>query len=213
MPEDDEWEFVPHKAISDLKDEVQALKERLSKPQSPSGDLLDSMNELKASIRELHALFKNATDQIKQEEEEISIGKTLQSLQDRIANIERQNEQIAKAMLVVADMIEDFKRHKSEEQLAPKPMPRAPQRPMPRPQMQRQAPMPMRTPSPQPFPSLEELPEPSLEDIPPPPFPGMRSAQQAPQMMPQPTGRIPPPPFANFPPPEKKGLFNKIFKK
>lgn len=203
MPED-EWEFVPHKILADLRDEVQGLKDKLTQP-ATNKELFDSMGDLKNSIKQLHDLFGTALSQMRTEEEEMNVGKTLQRLTDKLEILEKQNEQIAKAMVAIADMVKEIeKRHEAPSMSQRVPFPprpaqpaAAPYRPMLRPAPSRPGAPPM--PAPMQLPEEPMMPEP--EFAPPPMMPG-------PGMPP-----LPPPPLSMPPTPEKKGILGKLFRK
>ena len=187
---EEEYEIIPHQILSDLRDELDAVKQRL---QTPVGEmeteLLASIADLKNSITQLNDMVKSAAAEVRKEEKE-GIAVQIKRLNNKIDEVSRQNEQIAHALLSVANMIE-----KSE---APPPRPMPPPRMAP-PQMAppRAPPMPPPRPMPMSSPMRPEYP------MPPPP----------PDM-----GDMPPPPGPELPPgaefePKKKGLLGVFFKK
>ena len=215
MAEED-WEIIPHKILADLRDELDALKDKLTHPEPNVKDVVDSMADLKSSIAQLNNLFKSALEHMDAEGDagHYSGNKIIES---RLVKLEEQNGQIAKAMVAIADMVSELKKSAN---------PRIPQasRPMPQqfaPQMQ----MPPRMPAPQFQPPMAQQPRP----MPMPqqfapqmqPAPSMaRSAMGTQPTMQQPRSPfdMPPPDFGmpdmDMPPmPEKKGLFGKLFKK
>ena len=105
-------------------------------------------------------LFKTALHQVKTEEEEINIGKMLQSLHNKLENIEKQNEQLARGVVAVADMVE----------AAVKPARPAPPRPVPPPRAAPPMPAPHFIPREAP-PAPPKMPPPPRGMPPPPGFP------------------------------------------
>lgn len=187
MPDDEDWEIIPHKILADLRDDVQALKEKLSKPEEPQKELLASIAELQKSIAQLQGVFQGALQEMRTEGEGAHEGKAHQDILAKLTEVSGQNTQIAKAIVAIADMVEEMNRRLSA--------PRAPPRMMPSP--------PRSPPFPQPPPPIDE-PFPFLEEAPLP-------LPRAPPSMPPPPRRGPdlPPP----PPPEKKRLFGSLFRK
>lgn len=190
MPKkEEEYEIIPHQILSDLRDELDAVKERL---QTPVGEmereLLASIADLKNSINQLNEMVKSAAAEVRKEEKE-GAAVQLKRLNNKIDEVSRQNEQIAHALLTVANMVEKSQ----HEMLPPRPMPK----PMAPPKMPPPRAPPMAPPRPMPPPG------PGPQMMPPPP-PGM--------------GDMPPPPGPELPPgaefeSKKKGLLGMFFKK
>ncbi len=185
MPDDENWEIIPHKILADLRDEVQALKDKLSKPEEPQKELLASIAGLQKSIAQLQGVFQGALQEMKTEEDSAHEGKAHQDILARLIEVSGQNTQIAKAIVAIADMVEEMNRKMS----VPRPAP--PQRMMSPPRS---------PPFPQPLPAIDEPPFP--EDL-------QQQAPRMPSRMPLPPRRGPDLP----PPPEKKRLFGGLFKK
>ena len=57
MAEDD-YEILPHQLLADLKYDIEALKKRLSQPDSKMQELILEIESLKDSIHELNTVFK-----------------------------------------------------------------------------------------------------------------------------------------------------------
>ncbi len=211
MPEED-WELLPHKIIADLRDEVQALKEKMTSPAGDS-DLVKAINELKVSISQMQSLFQAALVKISaEEEEELSLIKMIEQLGRKLPDIEKQNEQIAKAMVAIAEMVESMKNAPvlaAPAALMPTPQPASNLNFAPPPIMgpSMAFPGPSRMPAPPRMPSRAPPRGPIFEpglDLNMPPMPGMPSRMAPP---PPPFDAIPPPP----PFPKKKGLMG-LFK-
>lgn len=102
--ENDEYEILPHKLLEDLKYDVEALKKKLSEPETAAQELIAEMEELRSTIKELHNVFKEALQDIKEEDS----AKLLTSLQNQIETVSTQNETIARGMVAISDKLEDF---------------------------------------------------------------------------------------------------------
>jgi len=115
--DEQEWEMIPHKILADLRDEVHILKDKMSQP-STRKDMVDSMIELKRSIDQMHDIFKTALDTTGKDDHPEILAK--------LANIEKQNEQIAQALVTVAELVEQMHQKKvqpaePEQSFAPPP--------------------------------------------------------------------------------------------
>ena len=106
MADQEEWEMIPHKILSDLKDEVQGLKEKLDQP-SLRSDMISTILELKTQLKQLQNVIQTALDTIGKEEADPTL-KAVNELQTKITNIEQQNAQIAQALVTVADLVENL---------------------------------------------------------------------------------------------------------
>ncbi len=102
MPED--YEILPHQLLSDLKSEVEALKRKLTQPDTKANELILEMESLKDTIHELTTTFQKALEQTNEAGPE----KILASLNDKIEKILKQNETIATGMVAISDKVEDF---------------------------------------------------------------------------------------------------------
>lgn len=166
--ENDEYELFPHKILEDLKDDVEALKKKLSEPETATQDLIAEIEELKTTLKELHNLFKEALQDIKEEDS----AKLLAALQNKIEAVTTQNETIARGMIAISDKLEDFMRRSPSPSLLPSPLSRI-----------SPPPASLSPPGPYPSPVSRIAPPPRLGAPPsPPPFP------------PMPPSRVPPPP-------------------
>ncbi len=191
----EDYELIPHKVLHELKDEVEALKEKLSQPETPSEQLTEGMNDLRTSIDTMQQVFMTAIDYMKSDDEGFSVGKTLQKLGDKLESIELQNKQIAKGIVTVADMLEE---HRMTHKAPAMPPPKMPPRngsfgPPPRPTPTGIGP---------------DVGDPFGPDLGNPMQPGpsqVRPGMSAPPI----AGAPPPPPSAS--PAGKKGLFDQMF--
>lgn len=156
--DEEEWEVIPHKILADLRDEVHALKEKISQP-STKKDMVDSMIDLKRSVDQMHSIFKIALETTEKDSNSEMLTKLLA--------IEKQNEQIAQALVTVADFVEKQKKSEMSMQFA-QPLPSEPMR-MPMPAMPPPLPQAPRSPPRMTMPSLAPRAEQMLP--PPPPAP------------------------------------------
>jgi len=100
----DEYEIFPHKILEDLKYDVEALKKKLTEPDTTAQELVAEMEDLKTTIKELNNVFKDALQDIKEEDS----AKLLFSLQNKIEAVTTQNETIARGMVAISDKLEEF---------------------------------------------------------------------------------------------------------
>ncbi|MCF7798534.1 hypothetical protein K9M74_01385 [Candidatus Woesearchaeota archaeon] len=99
MPEDDEYELLPHEEVEQLRRDVDKLKKNPFGDGKDSRDLIASINDLKHAIQSLHALFAQANHEIEQDFRSTSI-------KDHFKIISKQNERIAEGIVSVAKMLE-----------------------------------------------------------------------------------------------------------
>lgn len=193
MPDDD-YELMPHEEIMRLREELKKLKSG-----NPGSSLQNSIDELRMSIDRMLVIFMEASREIKEE--------GAPTLSKKIEEISSQNEKIAKAILVVVDMIKE--KQPEIAKVAPPPLI------FPQPVRMAQ---PLGPPREQ-MPQFQEMPQ--FSEMPPlpeaPPF-GMQQQQRIPQ---QGFGPLPPPGFGPLPPPpptlgplpplppRKRGLFGR----
>lgn len=100
----DEYEILPHKLLEDLKYDVEALKKKLSEPDTSAQELIAEMEDFKETIKELQNVFKEALTDIKEDDS----AKLLASLQNKVETITTQNETIARGMVAISDKLDDF---------------------------------------------------------------------------------------------------------
>jgi len=119
---DEEYEILPHKLLSDLKYDVEALKDKLTKPDTKANELILEIESLKDSIHELNTVFEKALEQTKEED----VDKVISSISERLKTVVTQNETIAKGMIAISDKLEDFMEKQSSQMQMPPPQMRAP---------------------------------------------------------------------------------------
>lgn len=101
---DEEYEILPHKLLADLKYDVEALKDKLTRPDTKASELILEIESLKDSIHELNTIFEKALEQTKGED----VDKTILSISEKLKTVVAQNETIAKGMIAISDKLEDF---------------------------------------------------------------------------------------------------------
>lgn len=101
---EEEYEILPHKLLSDLKYDVEALKKKLTEPDAKSNELILEIESMKDLIHELNVIFEKALQETKDED----ISKIVHTLNERLETVVNQNEIIARGMIVISDKLEEF---------------------------------------------------------------------------------------------------------
>ena len=115
MAEDD-YDLLPHKEIVKLRNEIKQLKKQVAGKgglRDAKVDATPSIEKLSSSINELLELFKTAGEELKSEDHHVP-HENLNSMDDHLEKLNRKmdtlimhNEEVAKGILVVAEMIKD----------------------------------------------------------------------------------------------------------
>jgi hypothetical protein len=100
----DDYELFPHKMIEELKFDIEALKKKLLEPDKAAEELMAEMADLKEEIKELHNIFQETLNDIKEEDS----AKLLKTMESKIETVNTQNETIARGMIAISDKLEDF---------------------------------------------------------------------------------------------------------
>lgn len=122
---DEEYEILPHQLLQDLRYDVEALKKKLSEPETKTNELILEIESLKDSIHELTGIFQKALQDMKEDDP----SKMMQEMSTRLRDVISQNEVIARGMVAISDKLEDFMRRNSSggslgsSQLVPPPSP------------------------------------------------------------------------------------------
>src|SRR3989344_9560500 len=95
---DSDYEILPHKLLSDLKYDVEALKKKLTHPDAKAVELILEIESLKDSIHELTSIFERAIEETKAED----LSKTIK---DRLDSVIKQNETIARGMIAKSESV------------------------------------------------------------------------------------------------------------
>ncbi len=102
--DNDEYEILPHQLLADLKGEVEALKKKLTQPDSKINELILEIESMKDSIHELNTIFQQALQDTKTED----VTRNITLINSKLSDVIAQNETIAKGMIAVADKVDDF---------------------------------------------------------------------------------------------------------
>jgi len=203
MAKDEPYDMLPHKDIIELKKQIQNSKaEKFS-----SQGLMNSVDKLTKSMDSMLRLFKEASEDLKIDEEEDATNKKLNEIIE-------QNKIIAEGMVTVSDMVKDFIEKQNGTNLVsnPKPSYRPPVSDF---DIQQSPPLqspPLQSPPLQ-SPPLQSPPlqSPPLQS--PSNQPGL--PDEVPPVPPQGSVVMPSIPFSSLdepPKPKKKGLFGKFMK-
>ena len=106
----DEYDILPRNSIERLKADLDNLKAKTNEMSSDSGtkEVIGSINELKISINNLMSLFTAAAEEMKMEEAEyVGVEKKLGPLSRKLDTLTEQNQEIARGLVVIADMIKE----------------------------------------------------------------------------------------------------------
>ncbi len=102
--DNDEYEILPHQLLADLKGEVEALKKKLTQPDSKINELILEIESMKDSIHELNTIFQQALQDTKTED----VTRNITLINSKLSDVIAQNETIAKGMIAIADKVDDF---------------------------------------------------------------------------------------------------------
>jgi len=102
---EEDYEILPHQILADLKNEVEALKKKLTQPDAKAQELILEIESLKDSIHDLTMIFQKALEDMKQEGDAAQLMKTLTT---KIEAVISQNETIARGMIAISDKVDDF---------------------------------------------------------------------------------------------------------
>lgn len=101
-------ELLPHKLLSELHGDVESLKKKLTSPDAKIQELVLEIESLKESIHELTTVFQKALEEMKDDD----VSKILSALQGRVDATMKQNETIARSMLVISDKVDELVQQK-----------------------------------------------------------------------------------------------------
>ncbi len=99
-----DYELLPHQVLSELKQDIDALKKRLSQPDAKLNELMLEIESLKDNIHELNAIFQKVLDGTRTEDPSLTLRTTIEKL-DAVVS---QNETIARGMIAISDKLGDF---------------------------------------------------------------------------------------------------------
>ncbi len=104
--EGDEYEILPQKEISELKDELRKLKEFEI---TPSKKLGVQLVELNTKLDKLLSIFEEATTALQIEEGGLSFKEKMHPVVEKMNRILEQNSEIAQGIVAVADLVKDLR--------------------------------------------------------------------------------------------------------
>ncbi len=99
-----DYELLPHQVLNELKQDIDALKKRLSQPDTKLNELMLEMESLKDNIHELNAIFQKVLDGTRTEDPSLSLRTAVEKL-DAVVS---QNETIARGMIAISDKLGEF---------------------------------------------------------------------------------------------------------
>ncbi len=99
-----EHEHLPHSLIVDLKHDVEALKKKLSQPDTKTHELILEIESLKDAVHQLNVIFEKALKEMKEED----VSKTFHTITEKLTMLVTQNETIAQGMVAVSDKLDTF---------------------------------------------------------------------------------------------------------
>jgi hypothetical protein len=111
----EEYEVIPHKLLSDLKYDVEALKKKLTEPDQKVNELILEIESLKDSIHDLNNVFTKALEHTKEDD----VVKTINILKEKMDTVVNQNETIAQGMIAISDKVEDWMNTQNQSQIRP----------------------------------------------------------------------------------------------
>ncbi len=197
----EDYEFVPYKDISDLKRELEGIKDR---KEISTKDLHEAVRKLTDTMNNMLEIFAAAAEQLKLEDKEYEAeNRKHETIISKLDKLIDQNKTIAEGMLAVVELIKEKFHHKSEETMFKSddeepefvPKPQVPQQPEFMPANVQQNPMPAMPPVSSPSFAQPDFGMPPMEPAPMPDF------------------DIPEEPFTATPEQKKKSLFGGMFKK
>lgn len=177
-PPEEEYELVPYKEISELKDELHKLKDY---PIPSSKKLQVSMDDLAMKLDRMTAILEEASHELHAEEGGMTFQEKMHPVMEKMNKVLEQNSEIAKGIVAVADLVEELRKRLEEGFM-----------------VKEHAPEGMASLNP---PSMSQYAPENPGEFAAPPAPGQFGAPPA-QAGPQPLPGIMPPP-----PPRKKGFF------
>ena len=140
MAEDD-YDLLPHQEIKRLRDQIKNLKSQLGQKDVKPSSLQGSVDTLNESMKLLITIFQEASKNIEGEPHKAT-HEHLDNLNSKMEQLLKHNEEIAKGILVVANLIKESNVGPS----MPTSMPPPSQRPVPRvpraPQQSQRVPLP-----------------------------------------------------------------------
>ena len=105
-PPEEEYELVPYKEISELKSELQKLRDV---PIPSSKKMQITMDELALKMDRMVAIFEQASHEMRTEEGGMTFEERMRPIIEKTNKVLEQNSEIAKGIVALADLIEELK--------------------------------------------------------------------------------------------------------
>jgi len=103
---EEEYDILPRNSLEKLKADLDSIKKKTSG--EGSENIIKSMEELKSSINNLLDMFKAASEDMKLEQaEQHGVEKKLAPLAKKVDMLIEQNQELAKGLVVIADMVKE----------------------------------------------------------------------------------------------------------
>ncbi len=106
-----QYELIPHQEISELKDELQKLREF---PAGPSAKLQVSLSEVSHKLDKMISIFEEALHNT-QADGGLSVAERLKPLLSKIDTLVDQQQEIAKGMVELADIVQGLKQQQQKQ--------------------------------------------------------------------------------------------------
>ncbi len=117
MEDDEPYDLMPHKQVTELKKQIQELKAKADRA-SPE-ELVNSMDSLTKSIDAMLKLFTQAVEEMRDGGKEESLAGNSSLVNQKLDKIIGQNRIIAEGMVAISDMVKGAKQKPMQRQNAP----------------------------------------------------------------------------------------------
>ena len=114
-----QYELIPHQEISELKDELQKLREF---PAGPSAKLQVSLSEVSHKLDRMISIFEEALHQV-DADGGLSVSERLKPLLSKVDTLIEQQQEIAKGMVELADIVQGLKQQQQKQSSSSSSMP------------------------------------------------------------------------------------------
>jgi len=99
MAEDTEYELLPHEELERLRNEVSEIKKNPLGKRYGSSDLIDSMHKLTDTLNNMNQIFASTNEELLKDFKDHSLQKSFETMSS-------QNEELAKGILSVAQLVQ-----------------------------------------------------------------------------------------------------------
>ncbi len=94
VQQEEEYEILPHQLLSDLKYDVEALKKKLTQPDTKMNELILEIESMKDAVHDLTNIFTKALEATKGED----LQKMIETMHNRLETITTQTDTMAKSV-------------------------------------------------------------------------------------------------------------------